>query len=376
MASQSDRSEIDRKADPSTTNDGAENGKNTRNRRRVKMRFPVVVGLVAMLAVIAAVGVLVAVVDDAGMSGFEEANGDRLFPELSDRIPEIQGMRIAGPAETYVLNRSASGWKLADKDQYPVPDAKVVRFLENFSELRAIYVSTYEEPPYGEYGVFRPGESSIGVGMTVSVLDGSGDDIARATLGLPISVPGDSRKHVVVRREDGARIWIVDGDIEFPGMALDWVDRHLLDIPKSQVAKLVIVPPGGRRIAIERTPENDLTIAKGLSAQEELRGPWVLDRLVEAFESLTFVDVRSVEGIEALDPQPWEAEVTTANDLSYRVRLFRTDDADWATFQAFATDSERTAAVDAFNARHSAWAYHLPFQTVNRLTTEPGQLVK
>jgi hypothetical protein len=280
------------------------------------------------------------------------------------------------PAERYHLKKLRKGWRLIERDGYPIPGDNVTEFLESFAGMSALYVSKGGERSSTDYGVARTGESKVGVGTMVTVLDKAGSHLAQATLGYAVSVPGDARKLLAARREDSSRIWMVDGNIKIPGMPVDWLERDLVDIRRDAVAKFTIVPPNNRSVVIERTGDNDLVVKKGLSTKEELRGPWVLDRLVAAFENLTFVDVRTAVGIDAFDREPWQSELVTKNGLAYKVDLFRIESADWAIFSASARDKKLAHDAKTFNTRHTAWAYRLPFPVTSRLRTEADQLVK
>ena len=332
--------------------------------------------LLATLAVLLIVGLIVSRLDKSRNAGFEPAERKSLFPQLAERMDDVQSVEIIVPAERYHLKKSRKGWRLIERDGYPIPGDNVTEFLESFAGMSALYVSKGGERSSTDYGVARTGESKVGVGTMVTVLDKAGSHLAQATLGYAVSVPGDARKLLAARREDSSRIWMVDGNIKIPGMPVDWLERDLVDIPRDAVAKFTIVPPNDRSVVIERTGDNDLVVKKGLSTKEELRGPWVLDRLVAAFENLTFVDVRTAVGIDAFDREPWQSELVTKNGLAYKVDLFRIESADWAIFSASARDKKLAHDAKTFNTRHTAWAYRLPFPVTSRLRTEADQLVK
>lgn len=339
--------------------------------------FTRIIVALAILAAVLVAGIALVRFENSGIPGFEPVDRRLLFPSLAERLNEIYYVEITGPSARYRLKRSQESWRLLDRDGYPVPKAKVDEFLKSLADLTATYVSMDDDLPAADYGVAPYGESNIGVGTTVVLLDRARKQLSHATLGYAVSVPGVTGHKLVVRRENSPQMWMVESnDIRVPGMPVGWLGRGLVDIPPASITKFTIIPPNNRPIVIERTQNNNLMIEKGTSAQEKLRGPWILDQLVSAFKGLTFVDVRTAIGVEALDREPWRLELATEQGLTYQVRLFRTTSTDWATFVASAEDREQKQNARQFNSRHSAWAYRLPYQVVSRFTTEVDQFAR
>jgi hypothetical protein len=357
--------------------------------------LPIILGSLGAVVVIGgALLVFLAQMQTTGVSGFESADGRALLEGLADdRLPEARTVTIEAEGGGLTLERAEAGWRLAEADGYPVREGAVDEFLRALSDLRAVYVSAREAPPYAEYGVNAPGTPPVAT-TRVSVLNGDGETMARASFGHAFSAPGASQDRAVfVRIADDPRVWLADGALSVPMEPNDWLNNRILDIPGERVRRLALSGAGSEPVEVVRGKEGMLELAERPSGDVELKGQWVLDMLSGLFSRLTFERVRAFDslpgGVEAVR----EAVVETDDGVAYTVRLLSrgrdpaaaetaaaTEEEIWGTLSAEVAagangeDAARTAEL--FNGRHSGWAYVLPLYFVERLSVGPDDILK
>ncbi|MGH2350077.1 MAG: DUF4340 domain-containing protein, partial [Chloroflexota bacterium] len=288
-------------------------------------------------------------------------------------------------------------WRLASRDGYPAQASHVDTFLQRVADLRTAYVSEQEQQlRYEEYGVAEP-DLSASRAVKVTLRNNADDTLERVIVGHTFSAPGGTQlKKVFIRREGDPRVWLADSDLQVDSDPLAWLDRHIVDVPHGRVTELVTIAPRGERLAIRRSNDGDLRVAEGLPPGEDVRGPWVLNRMASALEGLKFDDVRSAGSLPEGESDAWQSMVRTADGLTFHIRLLPRAEEYWAVFSAEAgaqgrppdgaatpapgggADAPPEAAEQAerFNARHSGWAYQMPPYSAERLTTRARDLTE
>lgn len=369
-------------------------GRDAPGPKRRSLLLPVLgsIGGVAILG--AGLLFLLAQMQTTGVSGFESADGRALFGGIADdRLAQVRTVSIEADDGQVTLERAEAGWRLAEADGYPVRDGAADNFLRALAELRAVYVSERESPPYADYGVNAPGEP-IGRATRVSVLDDAGEVMARGSFGHTFSAPGASQDRAVFVRVSGdSRVWLADGAFSVPTEREDWLDNRILDIPGDRVAKLVLSGEGSEPIEVVRGSEGMLELARRPAGDAELKGQWVLDMLSGLFARLTFENVRAFDSLPAGVERVREAVVEVDDGIVYTVRLLSSgrdpaavetaaaaEEDIWGTLSADVAegaDREKAAPVaEGFNDRHAGWAYVLPLYFVERLSVGPEDMVK
>jgi len=308
------------------------------------------------------------------VSGFVAADQRSLFPSLRQDRQEIRLIRIEGPGGPVSIERGRKGWKLLERDGYPIRDGAVQELLDGLGALRATYVSAEKDPPYESYGLADP-KRDAGASPRVTVISAQGTSLASAAIGHTFSAPGGTRlSKVFVRRNGEARVWLADGKVRVEGSPLEWLPQSIVDVPRRQVSEMTTTGANGERITIRREADAAFELADGAPDQHDRAA---VDAMASALEGLRFQEVRAAGKVEAVGKPSGRASITTDDGLIYRVRLVEESEDVWAIFSADVRQPPAGRAGErarSFNARHAQWAYKLQGYVVDYLRTGPDDL--
>ena len=350
----------------------------------------VLVAIGAVVAVTAVLAVMVWQFQPSGISGFESADGRTLFQDLGNRMQDAQSVAIRAQGSRVTLERAESGWRLAERDGYPVREGAVDEFLRKMAGLKAAMVSETQEPAYGEFGVNAPGAPPASA-VTVSVKDSGEREIAAAALGHTFSAPGLSQERgTFVRVQGDPRVWLADGVVSVPTEPAVWLDKNILDIPADRIQRIELSGGSTERVVLARNERGELHIAEGVSEEASREGSTIVSTFSALFTRLAFEDIQAADALPPRFNRARRCVVKTTDGIAYTVDLLTTsgDPATaedttaareiWARFSAAPADDadvspEAKQAVQRFNERHSAWAYRMPLYVVDNLSVNVAQ---
>jgi hypothetical protein len=350
----------------------------------------VLVAIGAVVAVTAGLAVMVWQFQPSGISGFESADGRTLFQDLGNRLRDAQSVAIRAQDSRVTVERAESGWRLAERDGYPVREGAVDEFLRKMAGLKAALVSETQQPAYGEFGVNAP-DAPPASAVTVSVKDSKGREIAAAALGHTFSAPGLSQERgTFVRVQGDPRVWLADGVVSVPTEPAVWLDKSILDIPADRIQRIELTGGSTERVVLARNEAGELHIAEGVSDEASREGSTLVSTLSGLFAGLAFEDIQASAALPPRFNRARRCVVRTTDGVAYTVDLL-TSSGDpataedttaareiWARFSAAPADGadaspEAKQAVQQFNERHSGWAYRMPLYLIDNLSVNIAQ---
>jgi hypothetical protein len=350
----------------------------------------VLVAIGAVVAVTAGLAVMVWQFQPSGISGFESADGRALFQDLGNRLGDAQSVAIRAQDSRVTVERAESGWRLAERDGYPVREGAVDEFLRKMAGLKAALVSETQQPAYGEFGVNAPGAPPASA-VTVSVKDAEGREIAAAALGHTFSAPGLSQgRGTFIRVQGDTRVWLADSVVSVPTEPAVWLEKGILDIPADRIQRIELSGGSTERLVLTRNKEGELHIAEGPSEDASREGATLVSTFSGLFTRLAFEDIQAADALPPRFNRARRAVVRTTDGVAYTVDLL-TSSGDpataedttaareiWARFSAAPADDTDASpaareAVQRFNERHSGWAYRMPLYVVDNLSVSIAQ---
>jgi hypothetical protein len=179
--------------------------------------------------------------------------GAPLAEDLLDRANEVRTVRITGPgAAKLTLVSGEGGWRVAEKGNYPAKPAKVRELVLQLANLRLVEAKTAQADKLPRLELEDPGAEGA-KSRLVELLGADGKPLASAVVGKTrFGLYGGGRSGVYVRHPGESQAWLAAGTLELPSDALDVVDMQVIDLPLSEVAR-VVLDPGGAEIVVRRS---------------------------------------------------------------------------------------------------------------------------
>lgn len=280
-----------------------------------------------LIAITAVAVVLVVLLGRDPSGGGAPAEGEPLLPGLDAVVNEVDAVDIVAPggAIAVSLRRDKERWRVTEKDGYEAEFSRVVDLLRALSQARLAEPKTANSELYDRLGV----QDVTGPDATGRRVDFPGREIPSVIVGQA----GPTGEASYARRAGEAGSWLLDRIIEVPVDPVTWLEPGIMDIPSSDIARIVIRHPDGETVRLDRVGDDEpefvlRDVPEGRSAAQ----PWKRNAVANGLRALNLEDVKRFE-----PPVPDDAVgvlFTTTDGLNFVVDLFEADGKYWAHFTA------------------------------------------
>jgi hypothetical protein len=279
-------------------------------------------------------------------SANSDAVGGFVVPGLADTVENAQRITVTSADATYRIERTARGWAMRDRDDYPVLQSRLEQLTQGLEQLRYVRRMTNDASKHERLGVTDPREG--GRGILLNIEDGRGALLVNLILGVETS-------GTYVRAPDDAQTWSVRGDLAPLRDVAAWMDLRPLELGPEQLMRVEVSPAEGRAYILARDSAEApwSLVAPALGAPDGAD----LAAAAEHLTRLTPVDVRTAPAING--PVRARVRAFTADGVVIDGEITDADGRLWLKLVARAGAPEQEQAALAVNNRSAAWAYAL-----------------
>lgn len=220
---------------------------------------------------------------------------DRPFFEgLRGRLNDVKTVEIASPEEAFLLEWREGSWVLPTKYDYPALDTLTKPFLLALSDLTIRERKTADPDLHGRLDL-RDRSVSGSRSTRVTLKDNNDAVIADVLFGREGPRQGQQTRQFYVRTPGEAQTWLVEGDVTLRPTILDWIDRSVLNIPRSAIERVVVTPPQGAPYQLvinsQSSGADDFTLS-GLKDGETVGRQFDVNAIAGGLQRLTHDDLR------------------------------------------------------------------------------------
>jgi hypothetical protein len=375
------------------------------------------------VAVVALFGILFAL--NSGDRRQAAPGVDLLFPELTERLNDLNMVTITDADGTITVRRDGAGrWVVPENGGYAANTGTLRQLLLALADARKVEEKTANPDLYERLGVLDPrGEGNDeGSGVLVSA---RGDDAAISV------ILGDAaqREFRYARIPEQPESWLIDQNPTIPEDPGGWLSPDIVDIDAAEIQSVAIRHSDGEVLRIRKENANESNfVVEGIPEGRELSYPTVANSIAGVLTNLTLEDVTA--GARPEEEATTTVDFTTFDGLQLSVSVFAEDgEADgeesgqqhWITLLASANPPDDQEEVDekdvaseaaeasdtsdtstsaeeqssaeeseqskdpaevaaGINERVSGWAYRIPEYKANQLTrrwedilSDPGE---
>jgi hypothetical protein len=271
-----------------------------------------------------------------------------VIPGLAGRLAEAQKITVVSPETRFRIAKTERGWAMTDRGDFPVRAARLAELTRGLTQLAYVRRMTSDPERHARLGVTDPTQG--GNGVLVQIENARGAFLVNLILGI-------EREATYARRPGEDQVWAVRGDLPpFRDPSL-WLELQPLALDPSALRRVEIVPNQGRPYILERASADANFAFAGALAQRE---PISAQSLTETAERITRVEPSDVLPAPSVQGAPsTRIRAVTVDGALIDVELFSQGDRRWLKLAARAERPEAASAVEAINARASAWAYAL-----------------
>ena len=346
--------------------------------------------VLAVLAVAAAAAAVLVQREDAGIA----QSGEKLFPDLLERLGEVTRVEATHAGETVTLALADDSWSVTGHYGYPAETAEVRGLLVGAAELVRVEPKTANAEHYTRLELEDPAdEDAESFGYVMK--DAGGESIAGVVVGkrrFVHTTPGVDEYFVRVAGDP--RVWLVSGRIPRNRQAVDWLRREVTDIDQIRVRRAAVTHPDGTVVEVSKSSpkDTDFTLQR-IPEGHELDETFAVHSIGTALAKFTLNDVAPVEevdfgagGIEAV-AETFDGVRLTMRTGTLGERTLIRMDAEFDPALVTAAEGEEIEAplldeaaaraeAEALRRRWQGWAYEVPEYTLNNLRKTVEDLVK
>jgi hypothetical protein len=328
-----------------------------------------------LLAAAAAVAVAAAIAAAAtGDRTTMSAPANRLaFPALAGELGDVASVALERKGLNVTFRRRGEDWLVVQKGDYPAAPGKLRQLVLSLAEMRFVEPKTRLPDRYARLDVEDPGN---GAAARVAIADKSGQPLARLIVGKRrFDRLGEGENGVYVRKPGDAQSWLASGDLDLSGDLASWLDRQIVDIPYSRIAKVSLTQPDGTRVVLSRAKPDGQFAVENAPPKTGFKSESTMNEPAMALASLDLDDVAPAARMPVSKSGTAAASYTTFNGLTIDLRLSEKGKTDWVALVA--TGSGRAAAeAKRIDARVEGWSYAIPSYKAAMLKTRLADLIE
>lgn len=324
--------------------------------------------ILAVVALVSVVGAGLAVSLQPQYQSSREV-GNKVFPNLMDRVDSVARIEIIHPEKTLNVRRQGSEWVLAEADDYPAQSKTVNKALLNLAQLELYDPKTATPELFEKLWVDDPHRKG-GQAKQVTLFDADGKVIQQVVVGrTKFAVEGSTGGGVYLRRPNENQSWLAKGDLDIAYEPRDWFDRAFMEVDSKRFKRISIRHPDGGEIRIVKAdPKAEHFGIENLPQGRKLKSESEADDYALVFSGFRVDDVVAAAKKPFPPGQTLEANFETFDGLTVKARLYVEDKVHWMTFEA-ATAPGATPAeagkvdpvkdAETINANAKGWVYDI-----------------
>ena len=290
-----------------------------------------------------------------------------LFPALRGKVNDASTLTLtgAGGENTTVIRKTAAGWVVESRDDYPADVGKLRELLLQLADAKTIERKTSNPDLYGQLGVADP-----------AVDDGKGTRLQIGGAGMDVDIViGNAAQSGsrYVRKFADAQSWLIDKDATIPDSAMDWLVKDIVDMNSTDVRAVAITHADGEEIRISRESADvtDFSVAD-IPDGRELSYATVANGIAGALAALKLDDVRKGDAFEG---DVVTATFETFDGTRVVVLTNKEDDESWISLAA-SSDEDAGGSTQSINERAAGWQFRIADYKANQLTRRWDDILK
>jgi len=309
-----------------------------------------------------------------GGPGVSRAGSDQsAFPGLGDKLGQVASVAVERAGLNLTFVRDGDRWLVAQKGDYPADAGKVRRIVLAMADMTLVEPKTRKPDLYPRLEVEDPGK---GKSTLITLEDKSRAALARLIVGKRrYDRLGAGNDGVYVRKPGDPQSWLARGALDFSDDTASWLDRRIVDLPNSRVAKVSLTQPDGASLILSRTAPDAKFSVTGAAANAKYKSGTALREPAMALETLDLEDVRPAAKLPVPDKGVTAVSYATFDGLTVSLKLLQHDNKDWIAVAA--TGSGKAAAeAKKIDDRVSRWIYAIPSYKAKMMETKLADLIE
>ncbi len=325
-----------------------------------------------LIAAALALGAAILAVITTAPEGQLDADPEPAFPALRAEVGLVTLVEVATADSRLTLRRVGQSWEVVERDGFPANAEAVRDVLVTLNDMRLVEPKTAEPELYERLDL-RPLDDpdSRATGLRV---EGPGEVmLADLLVGKTAARRvGQAERGTYIRLQGEERSWLASGALEVPQEVGDWIAADILDVPRNDLAEIVIRPADGAEITVMRADQEADLSYLDVPAGRSVRS-FAVNRLASMLVNVEAEDVRRFE------PDDWagsagRVEARTFDGAAVTVTLYRENESWWGVFEVTQPADQEKPALEVGTIE--GWIFRLPDFVGERILVDRESLLE
>lgn len=281
-----------------------------------------------------------------------------LLPTLGSELDTVSLITVSkgAPAPVVTLRKSATGWTVAERGDYPADVSKLHKLLLALGDAKIIDEKTQNPAEFALIGVEDPAQS----GATGTLVSVTARDGAHAVIIGKGSGSGD-----FARRAGENQSYLIQPSISLETEPRFWIDAHLIDIPVADVETMAVKLADGPSYVVKRVkPKESSFTLEGVPAGRKPAESPLLAPSPSMGGVLTADDVAHAKDVDFSKPS--EATLTLSGGKVITLHGAVVNDKHWIEIESGA-DPALTARAQGRIFEIPGYRYEAIFRPIDQL---------
>ncbi len=324
-----------------------------------RRRHVSLLGLAAIIMLIAAV--IVSLMDAS--RGWRPSIAGPVLPQWQSGVSAASTITIIRGDGRFTVRRSASGWVMEERDNYPVRPEQIAVLDQLLGGLTYVGARTADPRKHAQLGLGDPGSGEgEGVRLRIEGEDGQliGDLIFGEVRGQTLYLrEPDQLRTYAARLPEGADAAAITRPAD------EWLRLDFIALGRSAIARTRIQPEDGRTYLLERAASSvrNFALREPRGWQPITAGAG--NGPASALARIRFRDVRRADRLTGALVGSHEAE--TFNGLRVRLDIIAQGETRWAIIRSTALSDDASETAQSIASESEGWAYLLSDLALDRL---------
>lgn len=322
--------------------------------------------IISVISLIIAAGVWILAPEQTTEKFF----GTLLFPDLMNRLNEIEAVSIEHENKTLTFTRdSDGGWTLMENG-YPANKNRIRNTLIELSRLEKIEPKTALPEFYPDLQV-EDISAKGAKSYLLTLLNAEGQPLTSLLIGKRTSGVAWNGQGYFIRFPNERQSWLVRGNIDITGSARTWLSTKILPLTAERISSVTIV---------DRTKKREI-VYKRLSASSPLSVSFMSDAyfktssdfiemMEKALTAFSFEDVSERPADLAQQTPSFSFMIETNDGLDIYMFIYSVDTGVYAAV-SFSAEGNAPENVQKEAGKleniHRKWLYKMPLNKVDAL---------
>lgn len=297
-----------------------------------------------------------------------------LFPQLADKMHQVEGMSLEGYKRTVSLSRNDDQWGIDDFDGYPALAEKVNSAIIGLSELRVLAPKTKQARLYHRLGVEGP-EVEDSSSILLSLTGEEDKPVLSVIIGKPRRSQADeSNPGFYIRMPDEEQSYLVEGIVDVSAIKTEWLNRQLLDFPADSIANVVVEHSDGDKYRLFReSPGQENFELNDIPYGKKPAPSVILNRYGRILQDVQISGARNVNNL-SVAAEHINVELETFDGVKTTMTVFLDNEIAYSSFNftyapnQYAEDREESTIapeqikqfVAGLNQQVNGWYFEIP----------------